>query len=285
MDFFEETTVLESAKNIFTHLTHQNFPSLLKINLFLFTKILNKIYTNTSRTDLAVRNLLLFLFHLKHYLPIRASCILFGIEKSQFQDVFHQQLDLVYSLLPKFIKIDNRKIGNDECKQDFPDTMIVVDSTEVLLESNKKTHFSGKKKNFTLKYQTVVGAITGEILSIHGPEDGPTSDAKIYEISGLRKFLEEEDEFCLADKGYVGCSRAIHPIKKRKSSMTSQTITFTNEQIKFNKRVSHYRIIVENVNSFIKDWGILSHVYRGDPEKHYKIFSCCCLLINWSNKY
>ncbi len=97
------------------------------------------------------------------------------------------------------ININNRKKGNEECAVDFPRTYVVVDTTELVIETNERKLFSGKKKNFTLKYQTVVGAVSGEILAIHGAEPGPKADSKIYVKSGFEEYLIEKNEFSLAD--------------------------------------------------------------------------------------
>lgn len=241
MEQFDENSVLKHSQHFFSSLTLENFHNLFKLNAHHVTFMLNNSGQQGSHRN-QVRNILIFLFQLKHYLPVRAACILFFIEKTQFNQIFHEQIDLYFEKFKHFIDIENRKHGNDKCALDFPDTFIVVDSTEVVIASQEKKKFSGKKKHFTLKYQTIVGAVTGEILGVHGPEDGPVGDAKIYVKSGLKDFLIEEDEHCLADKGYVGCERAIHPIRKKKSAFLNEKIPFSTQQIQFNKKVSHHRI-------------------------------------------
>jgi hypothetical protein len=297
----DEKFVLEECANFFPHIREDNFAELFKINIYLFVFICNSIIshkmnnfkfkkqtTNLTKSmipKMTVRNLMITLFFLKHYMPVRASCILFGVEKSAFLEIFQEFIDTIYFLFKHLINIDNRKYGNDKCSEIFADTFIIVDSTECLVQSNLKSEFSGKKNFFTWKYQLLVGAVTAEILGVHGPENGPVSDATIYETSGLRLFLESEDEYTLADKGYVGCSHAIHPKKKKRSSVSGKVNPFTSMEIEKNKTISHFRINVERVNSYIKDWNILSHVYRGLKEYHGKIFIVCCLLYNLSNQF
>jgi hypothetical protein len=199
--------------------------------------------------------------------------------------MFHRYVDIIYNTYIYTIDIENRKFENQKCSENFNDTYVVVDTTECSIESNLKTEFSGKKKQFTWKYQTIVGACSGEILGIHGPEEGPVADAKIYEKSGLRKFLEDEDEYCLADKGYVGCPRAIHPTKKKKSSISKENLPISREERIRNKKISHFRINIERTYSYLKDWNILSTVYRGSKEFHGKIFTTCCIFYNLSNQF
>ena len=55
------------------------------------------------------------------------------------------------------------------------------------------------------------------------------------------------------------------------------------ENWEFNQKLSEYRIVVENVIKRIKDWRILSNVYRHsiDSEKSLNInivFKACCIL-------
>ena len=144
-------------------------------------------------------------------MPVRAACVLFGLEKSQFSTIFLQMIKIFYETYIGIINIENRTKGNELCLKEFPHTYTIVDSTECHIESNNRDEFSGKKGVHTLKYQTIVGSVTGEILGIHGPETGPTADCKIFETSGLGQFLDDNDEWRLADKGYVGCRNVIHP--------------------------------------------------------------------------
>jgi hypothetical protein len=285
MEELDEEFILKVSQKFFPFLTSQNFSELFKINIMLFKHIAIDIMDSFSRYDLVVRNLLLFLFSLKHYLPFRASCIIFGLKKTQYSDIFYQMLQIFNKKYKHYVDIDNRLLGNELCSREFPNTYIVVDSTECNIESNNNEEFSGKKGYHTLKYQLIVGAVTGEILGIHGPEPGPTADAKIYELSGLGQYLEDNGEHCLADKGYVGCRHAIHPLKKKRSAITLAIIPFTQEQMSRNKRISHFRIRIENTNSYIKDWSILSHEYRGSAETHTIVFTSCCYLFNMSNQY
>ncbi len=98
----------------------------------------------------------------------------------------------------------------------------------------------------------------------------------------MPKILRDNEEMILADKGYIGCENVITPLKKKKFPFSGDQIAFSIQEIKYNKLISHYRILVENINASIKQWNILSHVYRGSMEVHNKIFIVCCILINVS---
>jgi DDE superfamily endonuclease len=277
-----EEVILNHSKKYFGFLRLETFHCLFKLDPNVVAYLLNATEQKNSAIRFRIRNLLLTLFQLKHYLPIRSACIIFGLEKTQFRDIFDKEVIFYYNSFKSFIDIDNRHFGNDDCAKRFPNTYIVVDTTEVSLETKERSTFSGKQKDFTLKYQTIVGAVTGEILGIHGPEKGPTADCKIYVKSGLANFLNNVNEFCLADKGYVGNDRAIHPHKKKKGQ---KNVPFNDEEKAFNKDVSHFRIKVENVNSFLKDWAILSNTYRGTTKTHQYVFGLCCVFINIAKKF
>jgi hypothetical protein len=272
--------LLQVTKKYFLRVKRETFARLFKFSFDQTTRLLT--FSGLVVDEMEIRNILIMLYHLKHYMPTRSACILFHLEKSQFNQIFLAQVKFYSSKLKFLFNLDSRKEGNEDCARDFPDTYLVVDSTECIIQSTNRKTFSGKKKHFTVKYQTVVGAITGYIHAVHGPERGPMADCRIYRFSGLEEFLIHEDEYILADKGYLGCQRAIHPMKKSRSAITLERIPFTQEQIVRNKLISHYRIIVENVNASLKQWGILTQTYRGKLENHVLIFSLCSSLVNFS---
>jgi hypothetical protein len=74
------------------------------------------------------------------------------------------------------------------------------------------------------------------------------------------KLVLKETVKILADTGYQGIQK-IHlnstiPIKRRRNEV------LTNEQKKFNHRLSSKRIVVENVIGFLKRFRIISDRYR-----------------------
>jgi hypothetical protein len=113
---------------------------------------------------------------------------------------------------------------------------------------------------------------------------GSVHDSQIFKNSRIGDILESGHEFCLGDKGYVGCKQIIHPKKRRRHPLTGRKIHLTAEEKEFNKHLSHYRIVIENVNSSLKNWSILSTVYR-DLERHHKLFTCCAILINMAAEH
>jgi hypothetical protein len=273
--------ILDVAKTYFPFIREDNFQQIFKLNLHRVTSLaLLQPRKTEFKTQQRIRNLLMMLFHCKHYLPIRTACIIFGLERSRYEGVVNTTLKEFYEDFVHLISLDNRH--QDNHLPEFEKTFLIVDSTEVLIQSYQKSSFSGKKHAFTVKYQVIIGARTGEILHIYGPEFGSVHDADIWRNSRIGNFLMAEDEFCLGDRGYIGCTRTRTPFKRKKHHLTRKKIPLSPAQKDFNKNLTHYRILIENVNSFIKDWNIVSHIYRGSLETHYIVFTVCCLLTKFS---
>jgi len=278
---FEErkSHVLQIVRRYFPSIRQDNFQNLFKLSLLKVVCLTR----NRSRPK-KIRNFLMMLFHLKHYLPIRAACILFDIEKSRYDQIINMEIkDFVETHASNYFRIHTREEQNN--LPEFPHTFMIVDSTEILIEAFHKQSFSGKKYNFTIKYQLLVGSLTGEIFHVHGPELGSVHDATIWRNSGVSDFLRNENETVLGDKGYCGCSGVIHPIKKKTHPLTKSKIPFTQAELERNHNISKYRILIENVNSWIKDWSILSTIYRGELDSHPQIFLTCCILTTMTSEH
>lgn len=106
-----------------------------------------------------------------------------------------------------------------------------------------------------------------------GPYLGRENDAKIWAQTDIVAFLEENGFYVLGDKGYVGCAHVYHMKKKRKGQAR-----LSDADKAFNKNISKFRVRVENHFADMKVWKILSHAYRGDLQKHRKIFLSCEIL-------
>jgi hypothetical protein len=118
------------------------------------------------------------------------------LKSSRYDEITRTEIKLFYEdYVNRIFNLDNRRINNT--LPEFPDTYLIVDSTEVLIEAYQKKSFSGKKKAFTVKYQLLVGAVTGEIMHLYGPELGSVHDAIIFRNSGIPQFLSQHGEYCL----------------------------------------------------------------------------------------
>jgi len=133
---------------------------------------------------------------------------------------------------------------------EFTSTYSIIDGTELPVESYVDDGYSGKKKGFTLKYQILVGLLTGSIIHIYGPELGSLHDSTMLRNSKLDKWLFMNDEYALGDGGYEGCLNIISKIQKPDWLLSHQ------EKL-FNKNIGKYRHTVERVLGNLKKWHIL----------------------------
>jgi hypothetical protein len=78
--------------------------------------------------------------------------------------------------------------------KDIPELTVIVDSFEQRVQRppHDDSHYSGKKKQHTLKSQIAVDSDTGRIVDGSDRVPGPTADIKLLEQSGLLERLPDE---------------------------------------------------------------------------------------------
>ncbi len=147
--------------------------------------------------------------------------------------------------------------------------------------SSKKQRkwYSGKKKRHTIKAQIVVNRATGIIICT-AEDYGKTHDFALYKNTIGSRVLD-----CIkaqADSGYQGIS-AFHqnsetPKKKPKGG------ELTGDEKRDNRRISHERILVENINAKIKVFKIMKYPYRNRRIRHCLRLNLICGIINFESK-
>ena len=136
---------------------------------------------------------------------------------------------------------------------------LIVDGTDVRVRKHRaaiQTHYSGKKKRHCVNVQ-VVTTLAGRTVYIGEPVPGRMHDRAAFTQTGVEKILAGSPY--LADLGYQGTSGMI-PYKKGHRPGTGALIEHDR---KFNKGLSQYRAAVERGNAHLKNWKILSEIYRG----------------------
>ena len=175
---------------------------------------------------------------------------------------------------------ERRKQKMDQFMQEFPEVAAIVDATEQPTQRPKdpeaqKDHYSGKKRRHTLKTQVVVGP-DGEIMSHSATVPGAKHDKKLYDESGVNERLND-DEAVMGDSGFQGIQKghlAVLPDKKPKGG------ALTDAQKARNRRLSHYRVVVENTICQLKTFRVLAHVYRHARTSHSDVFAIVVVLVN-----
>jgi hypothetical protein len=122
--------------------------------------------------------------------------------------------------------------------------------------------YAGKS---ALRYELGVDILTGNLVWIQGPYPaGKYTDIKIFN-KVLRNFLEP-GERVEADEGYRG-----HPDKIKCPGNDANPAE--NRAMQGRVRACH-----ETLNGRLKNWGILSQVYRHDIMRHGDVFRACAVV-------
>ena len=101
-------------------------------------------------------------------------------------------------------------------------------------------------------------------------------DLTVLHSTNVPTLLSEEKK-AVGDSAYQGEPNFVIPIKK------PRTRELKRSEKLFNKQVSHVRVAVENVFKRIKDYHIISDIYRGDYHKLADfniIFRLVCAIVN-----
>jgi hypothetical protein len=116
-----------------------------------------------------------------------------------------------------------------------------------------------------LHYELGVSILGGDLVWIQGPYPvGKYTDIKIFN-KVLRHFLDPGEQV-EANEGYVG-----HPDKIK----CPQNVGTPAEKWAMQGRV---RARHEMLNGWLKNWGILSQVYRHDIMRHGDVFRACAVV-------
>lgn len=160
----------------------------------------------------------------------------------------------------------------DQLLAETPDLVVLIDTFEqrVQRHRDRKTadaHYSGKKKQNTLKSQIAVNEETGEICDIADSVVGPQSDIKTLEESGVMQRLPE-GVGAGGDLAYVGIDK-LHPqglgvTPRRKPRGKDRP----PEDVCFNRAFSRRRIVVEHTIGRIRRYEALNQTDRDHRNHH-----------------
>jgi len=148
---------------------------------------------------------------------------------------------------------------------------LVVDATLCPISVNRQVwehqaaYYSGRHKQWGLKYEIAVNWLTGKLHWVAGGVFGSMSDITLTRCSGFLSRLLP-GEYALADKGYIGEAQFLTPFKGVWRLLPPL-------QLLWNKLMNPHRTIVENAFARIHKFRILSVPFRGhSKEEHHKIF-------------
>jgi hypothetical protein len=177
--------------------------------------------------------------------------------------------------------------------------LVLVDATEQQVYRSqdgveRKEHYSGKKKQFTLKTQFVTDG-EHHIKAISVAVGGATHDKTLSDEVNTLERLPEGTEVN-ADKGYQGLDKQVGwvtvrhletgeeqqvprltvrtPVKKPKGG------ELTEAQQAFNQHLSRLRVRVEHCLGWVKNWDVIATRFRCDHGIYTLIMQVVCGLVN-----
>jgi hypothetical protein len=154
----------------------------------------------------------------------------------------------------------------------IPELVVIVDTFEQRVQRPRDQeeadrHYSGKKKQHTLKSQVAIDAASGKVVDVPDSVCGPTSDLTVLKASGLLDRLDP-DVGLLGDLAYVGMA-PLHPTglgftPRRKPREQPRP----PEDIVYNTAFAAERITVEHTIGRLRRYQSLAQLDRHHRQAH-----------------
>jgi len=229
------------------------------------------------QADLTRTNqLLLTVIWLRQYPTNELLGYLFSVSDSTVSRILFRLLPLLEAAGKDTMRMPDpgrkRRKTLDTLLKDTPELAVIVDTFEQHVQRSKErddadAHYSGKKKQHTLKSQIAVNEETGEICDVSDSVVGPTADISLLKQSGLLERLPE-GVGGIGDLAYVGIAEA-HPkhlgaSPRRKPRGKDRP----PEDVCFNRAFSRRRIKVEHTIGRMRRYQCLSQSDRHHRQNH-----------------
>lgn len=228
-------------------------------------------------------HLLLTVIWLRLYPIHEVLAYLFGISDSTVSRLIERVLPILEAQgrdgmrLPDPGKKRRRQLP--ELLNAIPELSVIVDSFEQRVQRppNDDSHYSGKKKQHTLKSQIVVDSDTGRIVEVSECVPGPTADIKLLEDSGLLERLPEEIGIG-GDLAYLKLAKLReHGFSPRRKPRGKQR---PSEDVFYNRAFSQFRIIVEQTIGQVRRFQSLSATDRNHRRQYSARVAAVAGLVN-----
>lgn len=109
---------------------------------------------------------------------------------------------------------------------------------------------------------------------------GKTHDFALYKNTIGSRMLDCIKE--QADSGYQGISKFHQNSETSKKKPKGRELT--DDEKRENRRISHERILIENINAKIKVFRIMKYPYRNRRMRHYLRLNLICGIINFESR-
>jgi len=227
--------------------------------------------------DLAARDqILLAVIWLRQYPTNEVLGFLFGVSDSTVSRVVNRLVALLEASGKDSMRLPDpgRKHRKelDALLKETPELAVIIDTFEQRVQrcKNRKdadAHFSGKKKQHTLKGQVAVDEDNGTVCDVEESVPGPTADLTLLKESGLLSRLPP-GVGGIGDLAYVGMDK-LHPhglgaTPRRKPRGKDRP----PEDVCFNRAFAKRRIKVEHTIGRMRRYQSLSQTDRHHRRNH-----------------
>lgn len=208
---------------------------------------------------------------------------LFGVSDSTVSRIIERVLPLLEQAgratmrLPDPGKKHRRQLS--DLLTAIPDLTVVVDSFEQRVQRPPRdnSHFSGKKKQNTLKSQVTVEGHSGYIVDTSPSVPGPTSDLTLLKESQLLDRLPDDVGWA-GDQGYLGldklCHQAFLPRRKPRGKARPP------EDRVYNRAFAAFRVVVEWTIGRLRRFQSLAQPDRNHRRHHAARVAAVAGLVN-----
>jgi hypothetical protein len=227
--------------------------------------------------DLAARDqILMAVIWLRQYPTNEVLGFLFGVSDSSASRVVNRVVPLLSASGKDTMRLPDpgRKHRKelDDLLKETPELAVIIDTFEQRVQRCKErkdadAHFSGKKKQHTLKPQVAVDEDDGTVCDVAESVVGPTADLTLVKQSGLLERLPDRVG-AIGDLADVGIAEA-HPqglgaTPRRKPRGKDRP----PEDIDFNRAFSKRRIKVEHTIGRMRRYQSLAQTDRHHRKNH-----------------
>jgi hypothetical protein len=285
------------------------FRSMTGINLELFGEVENEVTPRfvevetqrLSRPDreraigggrdqeLSIQDqILLTIVWLRCYPKQVVLSYLFGVSEPSVSRVINRVLPLLEASGRDTMRLPDpgrkRRRNLDELLKETPELVVIIDSFEQKVQRHQDrqesdAHYSGKKKQNTLKVQVAVEEEYGLFVDVSESVPGPTADLELLKQSKLMERLPKEIG-AIADLAYLSIDK-LHPDGKgatpRRKPRGKERPA---EDILFNRAFAKRRILVEHSIGFARRFESISQADRHHRRKHNARVVAVCGLAN-----
>ena len=239
--------------------------------------------------DLAPRDhILLSVIWLRQYPTNELLGFLFGVSDSTASRVLSRIIPLLEAAGKDTMRMPDpgRKHRKelDILLKETPELAVIIDTFEQHVQRSKNrsdadAHYSGKKKQHTLKSQIAVNEVSGEICDVGASVPGPTADITVLKESKLMERLPAGIGG-LGDLAYVGIAE-LHPQRlgaspRRKPRGKERP----PEDSAFNRAFAKRRIKVEHTINRLRRYQCLNQTDRHHRQNHTPRVQAVAGLVN-----